>query len=197
MNFLPTNVRQLKGAALHPCFFHPGLHAVLLLLCALIPLTPSAAKGVYQEPTDFLKEIFNGQVPSPQTLWITKDIGQGVEEILGHHLNVMRVHYWAQGSRSVWILEEVGKEQPITVGIVINAGHIEQMRVLIYRESRGDEVRQPFFLDQFKGAVLQNDEQLDRSIDGVSGATLSTRALTKLAKLALYLDQQRDTHGSP
>ena len=109
----------------------------------------------------------------------------------------MRVHYWAQGQRSAWILEEIGKEQPITMGIVVKAGRVEQMRVLIYRESRGDEVRQPFFLDQFKGAALQDDDELDRAIDGVSGATLSTRALTKLARLALFLDRQRNAHGSP
>lgn len=157
----------------------------------------SSAKGVYLAPRDFLQEVFDDRPPPTQTLWITKEIGQGAEEILGHPLRVMRVHYWAQGKRSVWILEEIGKEQPITVGIVIKAGRVAQMRVLIYRESRGDEVRQPFFLDQFKGATLQDGEELDRTIDGVSGATLSTRALTKLARLALFLDRQRNAHGSP
>ena len=130
-------------------------------------------------------------------MWITNDVGEGAQEILGHPLRVMREHYWEQANRSAWILGEIGKEQPITVGIVINQGRVEQMRVLIYRESRGDEVHQPFFLDQFKGALLQNDHELDRHIDGVSGATLSVRALTKLARLALFLDQHRDDHGSP
>ena len=62
---------------------------------------------------------------------ITQTIAQGAEQILGHPLRVMRVHYWEKAGRSVWILWEIGKEQPITLGIVIAAGRVEQMRVLI------------------------------------------------------------------
>ncbi|HHM06209.1 MAG TPA: FMN-binding protein [Gammaproteobacteria bacterium] len=108
-----------------------------------------------------------------------------VREILGHKLGALRVRYWPRNGRSAWILEETGKEQPITVGLVVENGRLLRLSVLIYRESRGDEVRHPFFTDQFKGARL-NGTRLDRSIDGVSGATLSVRALTRLAALALY-----------
>lgn len=80
---------------------------------------------------------------------------------------------------------------------MINKDVVEEMRVLIYRESRGDEVRHPFFIDQFKGATLQNNHELDRHIDGVSGTTLSVHALTKLARLPLFIDRHRDAHGSP
>ena len=44
--------------------------------------------------------------------------------------------------------------------------------------------------DQFKDATLTGDKELDKKIDGISGATLSVNALTKLARLALYLDSQ-------
>jgi hypothetical protein len=67
---------------------------------------------------------------------------------------------------------------------------MELLRVLEFRESRGWEVRYPFFTDQFGGIGLRPDLQLDRPIDGISGATLSVRALKKLARLALYLTQQ-------
>ena len=192
-----VNVRRLKGAFLHPPFSRERLSCALLLSYLLSAASAPSAKGVYQSSEDFLREVFSGQIPSVQTMWITNDIGEGAQEILGHPLGVMREHYWEQQKRTAWILEEIGKERPITVGVVINEGRIEQMRVLIYRESRGDDVRQPFFLDQFKGALLRNDRELDRPIDGVSGATLSVRALTKLARLALFLDQHRDDHGSP
>jgi hypothetical protein len=196
MRFL-ANVRHLRGAYLHPSFSRVRFSRVSLLTFLLLTTPSLPAKGVYQAPTDFLQEVFNGQVPSPQILWITKDIGDAAQDILGHPLRVMREHYWEQAPRTVWILEEIGKEQPITVGIVINEGRVEQMRVLTYRESRGDEVRQAFFIDQFKGATLQSHDELDRHIDGVSGATLSVRALTKLARLALFLDRHRDAHGPP
>lgn len=197
MTGITSNPRRLKGAPSRPRFYRaPWLHG-LLLLSLLCQMPVSWAMGVYQAPQDFLQEIFAGKPPPPQTLWITREIGEGARAILGHPLRLLRVHYWTRGERSVWILEEIGKEKPITLGIVIKANHVEQMRVLIYRESRGDEVRQPFFLDQFKGAELRDGDKLDRAIDGVSGATLSTRALTKLARLALFLDRQRNAHGPP
>ena len=73
---------------------------------------------------------------------------------------------------------------------MVNAQGIERLRVLAFRESRGWEVRYPFFTDQFKGVGLTDGHALDKAIDGISGATLSVRALEKLARLALYLHDQ-------
>jgi len=98
------------------------------------------------------------------------------------------VRYWSRDERTAWILEEIGKTEPITTGIVVDKGAIARISVLIYRESRGWEVRYPFFTDQFKGATLNSTHELDRNIDGISGATLSVRALTRLARVALLLD---------
>ena len=72
---------------------------------------------------------------------------------------------------------------------MINNGRIERVRVLIFRESRGWEIRHAFFTDQFDNASLYKDTQLDRHIDNISGATLSVRAVTKLARVALLLDK--------
>ena len=47
----------------------------------------------------------------------------------------------------------------------------------------------PAFTDQFRGLKLTNDHLLTARIDGISGATLSVRALTKLARVALLLDR--------
>ena len=149
------------------------------------------AEQVFQKPADFVSEAFGGQPPKASLLWLNKAMQKDIAQILGHRLRSLRLRYWAEGERSVWILDEIGKEHPITTGIVVDNGRIEKIRVLIYRESRGHEVRHAFFTDQFKEATLTADRQLDRPIDGISGATLSVRALTRLARLALYLDQRR------
>ena len=157
----------------------------LTILC--LATTTAMARDVYQQPQEFITQVFAGNPPQPQLLWITKTLNQDIQEILGHELGVLRIRYWQHGGKTAWILEETGKEQLITTGLVVNNGKIAQLRVLIYRESRGMEVRHPFFTDQFKDAYLQTNKQLDRSIDGISGATVSVRALTKLARLALFL----------
>jgi hypothetical protein len=169
------------------------------LVSLLLTVQAAWAGGTYQTPEDFLNETFAGNTPEPSVLWLTGEIRTTAKKILGHEPNQLRVRYWTQGQRSAWILEEIGKEQPITTGYVVNAGHIERVRVLIFRESRGWEVKYPFFTDQFMRIGLTPDLKLNKHIDGVSGATLSVRALTNLARLALYLHQQTPAvrHDAP
>jgi hypothetical protein len=96
----------------------------------------------------------------------------------------------------VWILEETGKEELITAGFVVVSGRIDHVRVLAYRESRGQEVRQPSFLKQFRDARLREDDRLDRDIDGIVGATLSVGAMERMARLALLFDRlSRESAG--
>lgn len=170
------------------------MHRIVLYI-ALLALLPAhlAARGTYQEPQAFLEETFTDGVPNAAVVWLTGERKQRVRALLGHPYPSLRVRYWAKQGRSAWILEEIGKDQPITVGLVVNRGLIERIRVLVFRESRGSEIRYPFFTDQFKGIGLTKAHALDRAIDGISGATLSVRAMKKLAALALYLDGQVET----
>jgi hypothetical protein len=159
-----------------------------LVLCA-VATGGAVARGVYQEPDEFLHETFAGAPPAPKALWITPELKEDVAQILGHPPAAMRVRYWDEGGRTAWIVEEIGKEKPITTGIVVNEGAIERVKVLIFRESRGWEVRHDFFTAQFSGATLDDERELDRPIDGISGATMSVDALTRLARVVLYLDR--------
>ena len=67
----------------------------------------------------------------------------------------------------------------------------ERMKVLIYRESHGWEVKHDFFTDQFNGLALEEDNGLDGYVDNISGATMSVDALRNLGKLALFLHSHR------
>jgi len=161
----------------------------ILLLC----LTSTVmARGTYQEPASFINDVFQGSPPKAKRLWITKSLRGTVTEILGHKPSSLRIRYWGKDTQTAWVLEEIGKEKPITVGLVVRDNKIQRIKVLIFRESRGWEVRHDFFTKQFKGLALTSSQTLTKPIDGISGATLSVRALTKLSRLALYLHQQTD-----
>ncbi len=147
-----------------------------------------ALERIYQEPDVFISEAL-GSRPQAKVLWLTKEMQAEVTRILGHPPTQLRQRYWSDGIKSVWVLEEIGKEEPITAGFVIANGRIDHVRVLVYRESRGSEVRYPPFLRQFKDAALTSGAQLSHAIDGISGATLSVSALERLARVALYLDR--------
>jgi uncharacterized protein with FMN-binding domain len=163
------------------------MHGVIALLLAIIIWSvPTHATQVYQTSESFIQAALGSQ-PKPQVIWLEQPVKQQIESILSHSYSPIRLRYWQQQQDTVWILEEIGKESMITVGIHISQRQIARVKVLIYRESRGDEVRHAFFTDQFKTAQLTDDLQLDRHIDGITGATLSVRALTKLSRIALYL----------
>lgn len=170
--------------------------ASILMLC-LLPLSV-LGKGVYMTPEDFLAESFSPAQPSIESLWLTDDIRDSAKQILNHAYPGLRIRYWhasGEGSeessqRTAWIMNEVGKTRPITIGITIVGDQIERVRILEFRESRGAEVRMSFFTRQFVGLSLQSPKgQLSESIDGITGATLSVKAVKKTARFALFLHQ--------
>lgn len=165
----------------------PGRAAALAFLCCLLVPPSVLARGTYLTVSEFVDNAFGGASPPPKTLWLSGDLQQRLADIFGHSYKGLRLRYWQQESKTVWILEEIGKELPITLGVVVNAGAIEHIRVLTYRETRGGEVRHPFFTEQFEGASLTTADALDRQIDGITGATLSVRAVTRVAEAALVL----------
>ena len=169
-------------------YFTPAVIAILSLL-TILPAT-GHGRGVYQSSDAFLSDVFSSTIPPVEVLWLTDAQQQEVTRILGHPYKARRIRYWGVPGKTAWILDEISKEEPITTGIVIQGGKIALVRVLEYRESRGGEVRHEFFTDQFKGAGMKTSTDLDRHIDGISGATLSVSAITRLASMALYL------HGS-
>jgi hypothetical protein len=156
------------------------------LLVLLLPAIALAAT-VYETQPQFLDRAFGGSPPAPGIVWLSGDRKSTVREILEHDYPALRLRYWCADERSAWTLEEVGKDLPITVGVVVERNYIDSIRVLTYRENRGGEVATPAFTDQFNGIELTPDGALNKQIDGITGATLSVRALSRLATLALYL----------
>lgn len=169
------------------------IHGVALQLLALLnACAPLAmAETVYQSREEFLSEAFDGSPPASSTIELNDVLRRDAAKALGHTPFGQRVRYWQAGKRSVWILDEIGKTKPITTGIIVENGQIKDVRILIYRESHGSEVRHDFFTDQFADASLNEQNRLDKSIDGISGATLSVQAIRKLAAFALLLDRAR------
>lgn len=148
-----------------------------------------AQSSVYQSKPEFLEEALGTAKPQSDVIWFDDELRAVATEILGHPPGMMRMRYWYDGPRTAWIVDEVGKEKPITLGIAIQNGEIQQMSVLQFRESRGWEIRYPFFTEQFDGVRLDKNDKLNERIDGITGATLSVRAATRSANLALVLSE--------
>jgi len=163
----------------------------LIIMLALSPyaLAADLGKGVYMTTEQFLNHTFADAPPTPKVIWLNADIKEQLAKILHRPYRSLRVRYWQQGTQSAWVFNEIGKEMPITIGVVLNGQQVESVKILTFRESRGWEVKYPFFTDQFQGIALTKKNKLNQYIDGITGATLSVAAVKRATKLALYLNQ--------
>lgn len=142
----------------------------------------------YLTREEFLALAFGDTTPEMHTVWLTDETREAAQAAVGWAPAALRLRYWQAGEQTAWILEDIGKEKPITLGVVVSGERILRVDVLAFRESRGWEIRYPFFTDQFAGVTLADDGYLSKDIDGITGATLSVRAAERMARLALWLD---------
>ncbi len=162
-----------------------------IALASIVIMVAFSAYGEeYLGREAFLGLAFGDQQPQMHTLWLTEETRTAAKAAIGWAPAALRLRYWQAGERTAWILEDIGKDKPITLGIVVVAARIERVEVLAFRESRGWEIRYPFFTSQFSGLTLAPDGHLSHSVDGITGATLSVRAVDRVARLALWLDTQ-------
>lgn len=159
----------------------------LLSLILIFGTAAAQADQVLLPPDEFLRQTFGPTAPTPQTLWLDAATQRQLKTIFGHNYPQARLRYWRVPGKTAWILEDIGKEFPITAGFVVGKAALDSANVLIYRETRGDEIRYPTFLKQFVGAKLASD-RLQPEVDGISGATLSVMAMQRMARAALTLD---------
>lgn len=171
-----------------------SLLSTLCLLASLLLARPLLAEE-YLSQAEFLRQAFGEVTPTTQTLWLTNEHKQAGASILGHPYNGMRLRYWqsadaANHDRRAWIVEEIGKERPITIGVITQGQTVADVVILAFRESRGWEVRNRFFTEQFANASINAGHDLSHHVDGITGATLSVRAVTNSVRWVLYLNQQ-------
>ena len=155
---------------------------------ALIRILPEAEEitaqktVVSQQQLDAIKKTLGGTL-------VYKVIGEGAEE-----LNKQRefTFYFAKKENKLIgaaiILDEPGKWGPIK--FIINLGpegEIRDAAVMKYTETRGRPAASRNFLRQFYGKTLSDPIKLDKDIQGISGATISSHAACFVMKKAMVL----------
>jgi hypothetical protein len=94
------------------------------------------------------------------------------------------------------VTEEIGKFHAITFLVAVTpAGQVKRVDVLVYRESRGGEVRHRRFLRQFEGKGVRDPIRLNRDLLNIAGATLSVRAMSRGVRKVLGVI--REAYGVP
>lgn len=166
------------------------IRGLISLPLAMLATRVQSAGGMEQfykfniKPEEFLAEIFGPELPPAQTVAVSGNVAALIQPLPA------RLRYWRANGRTVWIFDELGKQgyQPTTCGFVVKDAAIEQAKVLIYRESRGEQVGQPSFLQQLAGARAVG-ASLDKPVDNISGATYSVKMMQRMARTALMLNE--------
>jgi hypothetical protein len=162
-----------------------GLRLSFSLLFIFVCCAPLGAQQVLLSPQRALKEIFPEvartsvelrALPPVTRSALEKRLGRRIDE---DSIEVTRVFDAAGSLRGYAVVtEEIGKYRPITfmVGVTPEL-KVKDVAVLVYRESRGGEVKRRRFLSQYRGKTSRDPIDLNRDIINISGATISVRSL--------------------
>ena len=162
-------------------------------------LTPEelGQEDVYLTPEDASKLMFPKSESIRQTtLTLTPEQKNRIQDRIGWKFPEMSFDCFigeTQGQTDGWaiIQHTIGKHKPMTYMVgVTPEGEISNVEVLVYRESRGSEVRTKRFNYQYEGKNLSDPIRINRDIINISGATMSVRSMSAGAKRVLVLVEE-------
>jgi electron transport complex protein RnfG len=177
-----------------------GRFACRLALCAALLVVPgraARAETTYYTPRALLAEFFP---KSERVTFRTFTLDSSLKVRLGQRLGyaptkdrytvfIATTHGHIDGYAV--IDDEPGLHQPITFATQLSPrGAIERLEIMVYREPRGDEVRDARFRKQFEGKTTQDALRLNRDIDAVSGATVSSASMASGVRRAAILVEE-------
>ena len=167
--------------------------ASLAMIGLFLPIRGEAAVVYLTEQEALKKMLPEADHFEPEQVDLSADQLSRAQRLAGRAFREDDYRFWVgrKGPAVVGyatVLEVIGKERPITFMIgIAPSGEIKGVEVLVYRESRGSQIRNPRFMAQFVGKKIDNPLRLGDDVESVSGATLSSRAATYAVKKALAI----------
>ena len=131
--------------------------------------------SLYLKDTDIKMHILN----------LDRQIKKEVENQVKQKFYRDKLYYWTISQRDTTIAyafldNVVGKSMPITFMVILNIdGDIINANVIKYREAYGSEVGNKGWLQQFINFNNNSDYSIGNDVDGISGATISVKSMSK------------------
>ena len=152
----------------------------------LAPLAALSLVPVVAQATTYLSTgqaqalMFPGQALKPDFRTLTPDQVAAIQRDSGVNVLSKDLKVWrASGGGWFFIDEVVGKHEFITFALALDpTGAVHDVEILDYRESFGDQVRNPAWRAQFTGKRHGSPVKLAQDIKNISGATLSSKHVT-------------------
>lgn len=154
-------------------------------ICFLLLFPTDLYAGVYFTKEEALKMAFPEATKIEKRIVIILDEQREKIKSLAKIKRVSRTFSYYEGMKGdkpigyAVIKNTWSKLSYITFMVAIDPkGEIRMVEVLTYRELRAINIRRKRFLQQFKGKTINNRLRLNSDIDAVTGATISSRAIS-------------------
>lgn len=111
---------------------------------------------------------------------LSKEQARSITQASKTRVRNKKMTVWKTIHGGWFILDQIiGKHENIDIAVGLDRdGRVQGIEILEYRETYGDDIRNPTWLAQFMGKTNETVLKLDRDIKNISGATLSCRHLT-------------------
>jgi hypothetical protein len=153
-------------------------------------VAPSAFAVQYLTVDQAQRAIFPGKSFTAAPMKLTPAQRKAIQQASGVRVLRDEQKIWRVTGGGWFIVDEVvGKHEFITYAAGLNAdGSVKQIEIMDYRETYGDQIRDPKWRAQFVGKTSKSTLKLESDIKNISGATLSCRHVTDGVKrlLAFY-----------
>jgi len=183
-------------------------------LIAILPALATRADQVFLSEGEAPRALFgNGAAADRKVLDLSDGELPELSRLLGRKIEVRRYPYLEvsapephpQGQRRpqgyIFLLDVIGQSLPITFAVGVKAdGTVQDVQVMVYRETHGDEIRERRFRAQFSGKTLQQPLMVGKDVDAISGATISSHSAAYAVRKGLALAEllrRRERRPSP
>ncbi|MDH5563724.1 MAG: FMN-binding protein [Nitrospirota bacterium] len=152
---------------------------------------------VYMTPEEAALSMFpKSDKITSELIMLSPDQKSLIEERIGWHFPETTFECFVgetKGHVDGWacIQNTIGKHKPMTYMVGVDPqGEIINVEVLVFRESRGSEVRKKRFNYQYQGMTAYDPIRINRDIINISGATMSVRSMSAGVKRVLVLAEE-------
>ncbi len=174
----------------------------LAFLVGVLPALAARADQVFLSEGEAPRALFGSEAAAERKVLDLSD-GELAElsRVLGRKIEVRRYPYLDVSSAEphpqgqpgrrlgyVFLLDVIGQSLPITfaVGVKVD-GTVQDVQVMVYRESHGGDIRERRFRAQFAGKTLQQPLVVGKDVDAISGATISSHSAAYAVRKGLAL----------
>lgn len=168
----------------------------VLKIIFFLLISANLSAEVYYTREEALKEVFpDASKIEEKTLSLSKEQKEKVRILLGTS-KVYSDFTYNEAVKDNQIIgyavisDAMGKRMHFTYMVAVNPnGSIEMVKILEYKELFGRRIKEEGFLNKFREKTIKSPLRINVDIDNVTGATISSMALTKGVKETLiYLN---------